>query len=397
MDLDAIIFDSAEYVKDGLIPITEWMGHSPWSERMLGLMDDIWKHAPVATPFGNLPTLNFEVCGDLLQAGARLYWFTGDRKYLDWTLRLGDYFLLGNHHPTRDLDSLRLSDHGCEVVNGLTELYVAVTHALPEKKEAYQKPIHEMFDRILEVGRNEDGMLYVAFNPKTGQHSPGLCDTWGYNYDGFYTVYLLDHTEAYRQAVVKALRNLKGKYVGAPWADRSADGYADAIEGALNLFNRERVTSAADWIDSQTRLMWGMQKPDGIIEGWHGDGNVARTSLMYALWKTAGLTVQPWRIDVRFGAVQDGQRLCVSLTADQPWEGRLIFDQPRHQTIMHLPMDYPRINQFPEWFVARPDQQYAVRDANQDQTRKHSSQELLDGLQLKLDAGKEIRLVIAPW
>ena len=28
--------------------------------------------------------------------------------------------------------------------------------------------------------------------------------------------------------------------------------------------------------------MWTIQKPDGIIEGWHGDGNFARTAIMYA-------------------------------------------------------------------------------------------------------------------
>ena len=33
VDLDEIIFDGAEYVKDGLLPITEWLGPSPWSER----------------------------------------------------------------------------------------------------------------------------------------------------------------------------------------------------------------------------------------------------------------------------------------------------------------------------------------------------------------------------
>ncbi|MCB1128099.1 MAG: hypothetical protein KDM81_16520, partial [Verrucomicrobiae bacterium] len=101
-------------------------------------MDDIWKHAAVDTPFGKIPTLNFEVNGDLLQGCSRLYWFTGDPKYLDWAIRLGDYYLLGDHHPTRDLDDLRLSDHGCEVVNGLSELYVAVSHVRPAKKAAYR-------------------------------------------------------------------------------------------------------------------------------------------------------------------------------------------------------------------------------------------------------------------
>ena len=80
-------------MKDGLLPITEWMGHSPWSERMIGIVDDLWKHAAIETPCGRIPTLNIEVCGDLLQANSRIFWFTGERKYLDWAIRLGDYFL----------------------------------------------------------------------------------------------------------------------------------------------------------------------------------------------------------------------------------------------------------------------------------------------------------------
>jgi len=43
----------------------------PWSERMIGIMDDVWKHAAIDTPYGRIPTLNFEVCGDLMQANSR--------------------------------------------------------------------------------------------------------------------------------------------------------------------------------------------------------------------------------------------------------------------------------------------------------------------------------------
>lgn len=394
VDLEAIIFDSAEYVKDGLIPITEWMGPSPWSERMLGLMDDLWALAPIETPFGKLPTLNFEVGGDLLQAGSRLFWFTGQRKYLEWAARLGDYYLLGNQHPTRDLDSLRLNDHGCEVVNGLTELYVAVTHAWPEKRRAYAKPIHEMFDRILAVGRNEHGMLYRTFHPKTGQNSGNICDTWGYNYDGFYTVYLLDQTVAYRDATRQALASLQPHYTGFDWG--GSDGYADSLEGAINLLNREPIATAAAYVDREIRTMWAIQKPDGVIEGWHGDGNFARTSLMYALWKTAGVTVQPWRADVRFGAVQAGDRLYLSLQADQPWQGRVVFDQPRHRTIMRLPLDYPRINQFPEWFAVETGQRYSRRELAGGEPAVHSGQELQAGVSVALAAGQEQRWVVAP-
>jgi hypothetical protein len=394
LELDEIIFDGAEYVKDGLLYIAEWVGPSPWTERMVGITEDIWKYAPIETPYGNIPTHNFEVCGDMLQASARLYWFAGDRKYLDYAIRLGDYFLLGTNHPTRDMKRLRLIDHGCEVINGLTELYVAVAYTLPEKKKTYEQPMHEMFDCILQKGRNEDGLLYTWFDPHTGEHAKDLCDTWGYDYDGFYTMWLLDKTQAYRDAVRQALGNLKGKYIGACWADTSADGFADSIEGAINLFNREPVESAADWMDTQTRMMWSIQQPDGIIEGWHGDGNFARTSLMYALWKTQGLTVQPWRPDVRFGAVRDAGRLYLSVTAAQTWEGWLVFDRPRHKLLMHLPLDYTRINQFPEWFTVQADARYQVKFGSA-RPQKKTGALLAKGIPVKLKTGQTLLVEVS--
>jgi hypothetical protein len=397
IELDAIIFDGAEYVKDGLLPITEWLGKSPWSERAIGIIDDIWKNAPVETPFGKIPTLNFEVNGDLLQACARLFWFTGERKYLDWAIRLGDYYLLGKNHPTRDMKDLKLGDHSCEVINGLSELYVACAHVAPEKREAYRKPLHEMYDRILEIATNEHGLIYLHVNNQTGKPvSAALTDNWGYNYDGFYTAYLLDKKTAYRDAVRKALGNLKAHYTGQGGMCQSntADGYADSIEGAITLFNREPVASAMEWADVEIKTMWGRQHPNGIIEGWHGDGNSARTSLMYALWKTQGITVEPWRSDVRFGAARAGGSLCISVISDKPWEGRLVFDKQRHKLNMHLPLDYPRINQFPEWFTAQAGARYEVSDAADGKKRTRTGKELLDGLTVSLKAGEELRLTV---
>ncbi|MBI5395292.1 MAG: hypothetical protein HZA91_08365 [Verrucomicrobia bacterium] len=399
IELDAIIFDGAEYVKDGLLPITEWLGPSPWSERAIGIIDDIWKNAPVETLFGKIPTLNFEVNGDLLQACARLFWFTGQRKYLDWAIRLGDYYLLGDHHPTRDMKDLKLGDHSCEVINGLSELYVACAHAAPEKREAYRKPLHEMYDRILEIACNEHGLIYLHVSNQTGKPlSTSLTDNWGYNYDGFYTAYLLDKKTAYRDAVRKALSNLKEHYTGQGGMCQSgtADGYADSIEGAITLLNREPIASAMEWVDAEIKTMWGRQHPNGVIEGWHGDGNSARTSLMYALWKTQGITVQPWRADVRFGATRAGGNLCISIVADKPWEGRLIFDKQRHKLNMHLPLDYPRINMFPEWFTAQAGVRYEIRNAGSEEKQTRTGKELLDGLAVALKAGEEMRLIVKP-
>ena len=393
-DMTAIIFGSSEYVKDGLLPLTEWLGPSPWSERMLGIVDDIWKHAPIETPQGKIPSHNVEVNGEMLQALSRIYWMTGDEKYLQYAIRLGDYYLLGDHHPTRNLDSLRLRDHGCEITSGLAELYVAVHFAAPEKKKAYREPIHAIFDRILAAGRDQHGMLYNSFNPRTGAHDAGICDTWGYNYNGIYSVYLIDGTEAYRRSVRKVLGNLQQHLTSYHWG--SADEYADSIEGALNLYNREPVAAAADWIDTEIIDMWSVQKPDGIIEGWHGDGNSARTGLMYALWKTQGLSLRPWRSDVRYGATREGNTLYVSLVAAQPYRGSLLFDKQRHKLHLHLPLDYPRINQFPEWFTTAAEQHYIVRNATGGTQDTFTGKQLQEGLSLDLQPAVELRLVVTP-
>jgi len=391
VEIDRLVFDNAEYVKDGLIPLTEWLGPSPWSDRMIGLIDDIWANARVETPFGKIPTQNFEVNGDLLQACSRLFWFSGDRKYLDWAMRLGDYYLLGKNHPTRDMEELRLSDHSCEVINGLSELYVAVAHAAVEKRETYRGPLHEMYDRILAIGRNEHGLMPGQVNIRTGKQSGGVTDNWGYNYDGIYTAFLVDGTTEYRDAVRTALSNLKEHYTGFPWQRGSADGYADSIEGAITLYNREPIAPAADWIDGEIKVMWGKQKADGVIEGWHGDGNFARTTIMYCLWKTQGVHAEPWRPDVRIGAVRETGGIAISIAADRPWQGRLIFDRARHRAFMKLPIDYPRINQFPEWFVVEPGRSYALHDEDSGDRRTVMGKALLEGIDVRLEPGAGLR------
>ncbi len=181
-------------------------------------------------------------------------------------------------------------------------------------------------------------------------------------------------------------------YEGYAWEGRSHDGYADSIESAINLYNREPIEVAAQWIDSQMRIMLAMQGRDGIIGGWHGDGNFARTAIMYALWKQQGVTLQPWREDLRLGAVtQDGETQ-LYVAADKPWQGRLVFDAPRHKTVMHMPRDYPRINQFPEWLTVDTAKSYRVTRAAE--LMVVPGQQLLDGLPITLQAGRGLNVVV---
>jgi len=397
-DMGRILFGASEYIKDGLLPITEWLGASPWSERMLGMLDDMWKHAPIETRYGKIVSESHEINGEMLQTLSRVYWMTGERKYLEWAERLGDYYLLNKHHPTRDAPTLRLRDHGCEIVSGLCELYATVQFAKPEKKQSYHDPVHEMLDTILKLGRNEHGLFYNQINPATGPEKDrkGIADTWGYTLNGYYTAYLVDGTQSYRKAVLKALSSLNEHYRNYPWEGKSADGYADSIESALNLYNREPVPSAAEWIDSEINVMWRKQKPDGIIEGWHGDGNFARTTVMYCLWKTQGLTIRPWRKDVCFGAVREGDALKIVIAAEKPWNGKILFDVPRHRINMKMPLDWPRINQFPEWFTVDSEKKYVVSNLTTASQSAHTGAELRQGLDIELTGRTEQRLVAEP-
>ena len=61
--------------------------------------------------------------------------------------------------------------------------------------------------------------------------------------------------------------------------------------------------------------------------------------------------------------------------------------------IVRLPIDYPRINQFPEWFTVDSDATFRVTDGD---VQKTTGKELLSGLTLHLKAGESRALTINP-
>ncbi len=391
---DEIVFGASEYIKDGLLPLTEWLGQSPWSERMLEMLYDLRQEIEVA---GSIQESGYgkasreEVNGELLQVLSRVYWMTGDESLLSWALSIADFYLLGNQHPTRDLEYLRLRDHGCELIAGLCELYITTHFAKADKKMEYQQPLYDMLDRILEVGRNEDGFFYDAINPVNGEIiEPRIADTWGYTLNGFYGIYLIDAKEEYKNAVLKVFANLD-KYKNHNW-EGNADGYADAIESALNLYNRIPDSDVSAWINSEIQVMWAMQRDDGIIEGWHGDGNFVRTTIMHNLWKSKGIYAQPWRDDLILGSEMKGDTLFVLVATEKPWNGKIFFDQQRFARHLKLPMDWPRINQFPEWFVAIPDYAYVLYDFDKRNVINLHGTDLIHGIDMEVEG--ETRFIL---
>jgi hypothetical protein len=61
---------------------------------------------------------------------------------------------------------------------------------------------------------------------------------------------------------------------------------------------------------------------------------------------------------------------------------------------MGLPIDYPRINQFPEWFTVQPEKNYSVVSSNRKLSETYTGKQLLEGIQIKFKAGEKLVLSI---
>ncbi len=413
-DLDAIIFGSSEYMKDGLIPLTELFGDTPWYHRMRGIATDLVANAPYATSRGTLPAQTTEVNGNMLQVLSRLYFKTGDATYLTQVLAIADFYFLDMLPTTNYLPADRwdvatrtplttrfvLSDHGNEIVGGLSEAFVLATHVRPDKAAQYRPAFVKMIDRLLDVGRTPDGVWHhdidiVTGQPLTDRHA----HCWGYMFNAVYTAWMTTGEPRFRDAVQRALATVTRTptYLfdeTPPVAWWSANSYSDAIESAIVLMNRIPTPGLPDQIDAATSKMLDVVRPDGIVEDWHGDGNTIRTGLMYVMWKTQGARLEPWTRQVHVGAERDGTSVLLSVAAEQAWTGHLRLDHPRHRDHLHLPINYPRLNEWPEWFTVDHDRRYEVRIDGADPVQRLGA-ELVQGLPLSLRPGQTVQIRIA--
>lgn len=405
--LGARIFGASEYCKDGLTPVLELLGSTPWSDRLIDLVEAIYRAAPVHTVYGDLPSGSAEINGEMLQTLCRLYGFTGEERYLERARAMGDaYFFevlpLNHGLPShqwdfeqhRGEDLLNLRDHGCEIISGLSLLLALEHERGDERARLYLAPMKYMLER-LELTLNEDGQFPNRIRCSDLEVlRPQLNDNWGYLYTAWWNLYLVTGEVRFRDRIEHALRSIT-KYRNAEWeGSGGADGYADSIEGCLQMLNRIPVESAFDWVETETARMLAMQREDGSIEGWYGDGNWNRTGLMYALYKTQGCTIDPWRADVLLGAVREGDTLKVTVKTEREWHGSLRFDAPRHRTVFNFQRNYARINEFPEWSAVAPMQLYELIDEGSGLRQRRLGAELIQGLALDIESGAERRLLL---
>ena len=413
------VYGAVEYAKDGLLPLTERLGPGPWLGRMQEIMQAVDEQSAVKTRFGPIPSEEGEVNGQALQVYARLYRATGDTRYQRAAGRIAHAYLdlalpATGWIPTRSWDFSRersntsvaqFRDHGNEVVAGLVEYHLIETAlGLPEVAD-HRRRIRAMLDRLLLVGRDGDGMWRSAIDIKTGAAlKDTLSDNWGYIYAAYLTQALIEDqwpggdpmvADRYRAAAREGL-------VGAsrldlyPWQGTEQDGYADTIESALYLLNSVDVPEAARWTDRQAGALFGAQADDGRVEDRYLDGNFVRTALLYAAWQSGGTRLTPWSASATVGAIRDGACLAVVISAGQAWQGRLVFDQPRHATFLKLPVNYPRLNAWPEWFGVADGTPYQLEDPGTGAVSIIGAAELRDGFPVALAAGTEQQLRVCP-
>jgi hypothetical protein len=319
-------FGGSEYVKDGLIAIVEVTGKDEWFDRMKAVQDEIWANPAIDTPHGKIPSTNIEVNGEQIQALARLYTMTGEKKYLQWAERLADYYLLkGDFVPTR------LRDHGCEIIGGLGLLLGVESVHNPAKAREYLPHIRKMLDTVLAKGTNEDGIMHDHLGPR-GR----LSDGWGYNYVAYLCHDMVAGEPVYRSHIEQVLRNLaKPAYKNHPWEGSSIDGFADSVEGGLYIMNRFPVPEGLAWADSEVAANIAYASdPDKLWGTMKLQSNGVRTAIMHALMHTRGTIARPWRQDLKLGASETEEGLVVVMKADQPWAGKLVIDKPRHRLEM---------------------------------------------------------------
>lgn len=107
------------------------------------------------------------------------------------------------------------------------------------------------------------------------------------------------------------------------------------------------------------------------------------------------VTPEHWHAPITIDACRAGKDGCCEKPLVQnPEDGQAVV-RARHREFLHLPFDYPRISQFPEWFAVAPDRQYAVSSPGGAQPRHVSGAELLQW-PVQIPGGGELRLTVKP-
>ena len=398
---ERLLVGASEYAKDGLLPLLEALGPSPWSDRLVQIAGGLaaW---PGFDGEGRLPSGSAEVNGELLQVFARVWHFTGEERFAAPIQSIARAYRVDVAGATGALpchrfdfergvpivDELYLHDHGNEILGGLVEAALVLRTTNMPACRKLQRYLDEVFARLAERAVLADGSLAARVSAATGEVvDASVTDTSAYVLLSFLAWSEVGEGDDYRPLVARALEALASdRYKGL-----GGDSLADTLESTVLLMNRIPSPAAEESVRRRLRVLLGMQRPNGLVQGAYGDGNAARSVRLAARWLQGGTRLEPPAPAVALGAVIDGDALHVSLQASGPYRGRFCFDHARHVAWLRLPWNIPRLNEDPVWFPVEGDAWYSVAIEGK-RTRLVLGSELREGLPLDLRAGEDLRV-----
>jgi hypothetical protein len=409
-DEEKLLLGATEYAKDGLLPMVELLGREPWLGRLTQVTRSYLEAASTPTRNGPIVYSSTEINGNVLQVLSRLYWAKRDAQYLEMGDRTAKAYLDRQLPETEDVPAHRwdfienepigprrffLGDHGNEIVSGLIEWHRVEMEVGAPELARHRKGIRELLDRLMTRGRTPEGLWFELIDVPSGRvRDTDLTDNWGYLAQAYLNQADIERrfpggdvaiAERYEQTARRALAAAArtGEY---PWDDGTMDGYADTIESALYVMRSIDDPDAVDWLHRAMGTLIGFQQSDGRVTDENIDGNFIRSSLLYALWLSQGTRLEPWEPGLRLGAVRMNDCLILHAAAERSWNGSLLVDSERHRENLGLPSDYPRLNQWMEWYAVSPAAVYTISIDGFD--RSVSGATLLAGTQLAIHPGQ---------
>ena len=147
-------YGASEWCRDGLLRITESPrpGQRPWFGRMAELSDEIMARADVETRFGGPCRARSRYVGRCCRR-SRGCTPSRARRSIASGPSGSEIIICLKIRPT-SLPNFRLRDHGGEILSGLAEMYAMTHRADLAKAAAYEKPLREMLDRVMEIGQD---------------------------------------------------------------------------------------------------------------------------------------------------------------------------------------------------------------------------------------------------
>jgi hypothetical protein len=352
---EAEILINASAYAGGLARIASTVGHSPWTDRLRGIVDAMFLRANVATDYaeGALPSNDLRVSGRILKTLPLLAELFEDEGYLYYARRIGDAYCVGVLPKNGGLpaerwnfeadkaraSSLILNDDGVSFIEGLVGLYAVEVKDASARADIYRPTLSGMFDVLFKQGLKENGRFYRRLQPD---------GRGGYSIDrkreSLHTIRILVAAHRYGE--------LSGNTTYITHAREALARYVPKKEDARDLpYLREASLFSPHASEAIDHIL-----PEPSVDADQTQDAIALYALLAEAWsRNAGVRVDPWRSDLKISSAVIENGLRITLSTDGGWTGVL---HPRHSR----PLSIPAATGFPDQFQIRNDQTYKIND-----------------------------------